>query len=49
MSDPNAAVPQNILLRIVAWMQERKTGQISLNMHDGRIVNAELKEKVQAQ
>jgi hypothetical protein len=48
MSD-NGAVPQNIYLRIKVWLEERKTGQITLNMSDGRIVNAELKEKVQAQ
>ena len=47
MSD-NGAVPQNIYLRIKAWMEERKTGQIALNINEGRIVNAELKEKVQA-
>lgn len=47
MSD-NGALPQNIYLRIKTWIEERKTGQIALNMNDGRIVNAELKEKVQA-
>ena len=47
MSD-NGAVPQNIYLRIKRWLEERKTGQIALNINEGRIVNAEFKEKVQA-
>lgn len=47
MSD-NGAIPQNIYSAIKAWIEQRKTGQIALNMNDGRVVNAELKEKLAA-
>ena len=41
-------LPKNIWQLIVAWTEQQKTGQIILNMNQGKVVNAETKEKVQS-
>jgi hypothetical protein len=38
----------NIYQRIKEWVEQRKTGQIALNVSEGRILNAEVKEKLLA-
>jgi hypothetical protein len=42
------AIPQNIFLRLKEWLEQRKTGQVSLNISAGRVDNAEFKEKLTA-
>lgn len=45
MSD---AIPANIYAVIKTWQEQRKTGQIALNLSEGRILNAETKERILA-
>ena len=45
MSDP---IPASIFAVLKAWTEQRKTGQIALNLHEGRVINAELKERITA-
>ena len=45
MSEP---IPKNIFEIIKDWVEAQRTGQIALNVSEGRILNAELKEKVLA-
>ena len=42
-------IPANIYQRIKDWVEQHKTGQITLNLNDGRILKAKLEETVTAQ
>lgn len=46
MSDP---IPPNIFAAIKAWLEQRKTGEITLKIREGRILGAHFGEEMKAQ
>lgn len=43
---PHHKIPSAVVDRILAFLRGMRTGQIALNIHDGRIMNIEVKERI---
>ncbi len=41
-------IPNSILTRLLDFLRRKLSGQVTLNVHDGKILNAEFRERVVA-
>lgn len=48
-SDQVAQIPPAILDRLLAFLREKRTGEVTLNVHQGAVQDATFRERVKAE